>query len=54
MKKAILALVVLFVGFWLVQDPQGLADVARSGAAQTVDLGGRLFDGLLTFIRELG
>lgn len=53
MKKAILALAVLFVGFWLVTDPQGLADVAGQGGSQLVDLTGRLFDSIIAFIREL-
>ncbi len=33
-KKAILALVVVFLGFWMFTDPNGLADAASAGAGR--------------------
>lgn len=53
MKKALIALVVVFLGFWLITDPRGLADAAGRGGGQIVDLGGRLFDAIIAFINEL-
>lgn len=53
MQKALLALLVVFLGFWLVTDPRGLADAASGGGAQIATLGGRLFDALIAFIDEL-
>ena len=38
MKKAILAVVVVFLGFWMFTDPSGLADAAQSAGGQTWDL----------------
>jgi hypothetical protein len=52
-KKLLLALVVLFLGFWLFTDPHGLARATRSSASQTWDLGEQMFRSLITFLRDL-
>ncbi len=60
LKKGVGLLLILFLGFWLVQDPNGFAESARgAGTAvwevlQTVwELVQRLFDAMLSFINSL-
>ena len=36
-KKLVLVVVIVFLGFWMFTDPNGLAEAARSGGA--ADLG---------------
>ena len=51
-KKVVLAVVVVFLGFWMFTDPHGLADAASAGGEQTWDLTTELFGALIAFIRE--
>ena len=50
-KKLLLVLVVVFVGFWLFTDPNGLADSATAGAASAWGLMTQLFEALISFVR---
>jgi hypothetical protein len=52
-KKAILALVVVFLGFWMFTDPKGLADAAQDAAAQTWSLAEQLFSAVIDFVGAL-
>lgn len=52
-KKLLLVVVVLFLGFWMVTDPHGLALATKSSAGQTADLGGQMFTAVITFLRAL-
>ena len=52
-KKAMLALVVLFLGFWMFTDPSGLADAARSGFEQAWSLAEDLFTAIIRFFNAL-
>ncbi|MGN0064250.1 MAG: hypothetical protein ACI379_08400 [Nocardioides sp.] len=52
-KKALLVLVVLFVGFWLFTDPNGLANAGRDGAGWIWDLLVGLFRSLIDFLDAL-
>jgi hypothetical protein len=52
-KKAVLAVVVVFLGFWMFTDPRGLADAARSAASQTWSLGELLFSANFRFFGAL-
>ncbi|MET0523469.1 MAG: hypothetical protein ABWZ91_01610 [Nocardioides sp.] len=52
-KKAILALVVVFLGFWMFTDPKGLADAAQGAAAQTWSLAEQLFSAVIDFVGAL-
>jgi hypothetical protein len=52
-KKAILALVVVFLGFWMFTDPKGLADAAQDAAAQTWSLAEQLFRAVIDFVGAL-
>jgi hypothetical protein len=54
MKKVVLAGVVVFLVFWLITDPRGLAATSES-AASTVWGGARqLFTALIDFATEVG
>ena len=52
-KKAMLAVVVVFLGFWMFTDPQGLADAARSGFGQSWNLAEQLFTAVIRFFGAL-
>jgi hypothetical protein len=46
MKKAILAVLVVFLGFWLFSDPHGLATTAKTA-------GGHGWDGVSAFMQQV-
>ncbi len=52
-KKLVLALVVLFIGYWLFTDPHGLAHATSSSAGQTWDLSEQMFRSVITFVHAL-
>lgn len=52
-NKLILLVVVLFLGFWLLHDPHGLAHATKSSAGQTADLGDQLFSSVIKFLTDL-
>ena len=52
-KKVVLVLVVLFLGFWMFQDPKGFADVATSVGSGSWDALTVVFRGLIRFLGEL-
>lgn len=52
-KKLVLAVVVVFVGFWMFTDPNGLADAMRGAGAKTWDLATQLFRALINFFGAL-
>lgn len=52
-KKALLALVVVFLGFWMFTDPNGLAVAARAGADQTWEIATDLFRAVIRFFGAL-
>jgi len=52
-KKAIIALVVVFLGFWMFTDPNGLAEAATAGADQTWSLAQQLFTAIIDFVGAL-
>jgi hypothetical protein len=51
-KKALLVLVVVFLGFWMFTDPHGLAHATKSSASETWDLSSQLFTALIKFFRS--
>ena len=53
LKKGVGLLVILFLGFWLVQDPSGFADSAKSTGATIWDLLMKIFDSSISFIKSL-
>jgi hypothetical protein len=52
-KKAVLILVVVFLGFWMFTDPNGLATAAKDGAGQTWALATQLFRAVIDFVGAL-
>lgn len=53
MKKAILALVVVFLGFWLWTDPNGLATTTKSVGSNGVSGAHGLFSHVISFAKDL-
>ena len=49
-KKALLVLVVLFLGFWMFTDPHGLARSTQSAASEAWSLGTQLFTAVIEFL----
>jgi hypothetical protein len=52
-KKVVLALVVVFLGFWMFTDPNGLAEAAKSTADQAWVLAKQLFTAIIDFVGAL-
>ena len=53
LKKTVVLLVILFLGFWLVQDPNGFAASAKETGTAIWDLLVKLFDGIISFFKSL-
>jgi hypothetical protein len=53
LKKGVALLVILFLGFWLVQDPNGFALSAKNAAEALWDLLVKLFDGTISFFNSI-
>jgi hypothetical protein len=52
-KKLAIVLVVVFLGFWMFTDPNGLAEAAKSGADQAWVLTQQLFTAIIDFVGAL-
>lgn len=52
-KKLLLALVVVFIGFWMYTDPRGLADAAGQSGGAAWTLATQLFGAVIDFVRVL-
>lgn len=53
MKKAILAVLVVFLGFWLFNDPHSLAATAKTAGGHGMDGAGSFMEALIQFIKDL-
>ena len=53
LKKGVVLLVILFLGFWLVQDPNGFADSAKQTIGVIWDLLIQIFDSIISFIKSI-
>ncbi|HEY0952728.1 hypothetical protein [Nocardioides sp.] len=53
MRKAVIVLLVAFGLFWMVTDPHGLAQSAKTASSNGADLTGDLFTAVITFVRDL-
>jgi hypothetical protein len=52
-KTVILVAVIIFLGFWMVTDPSGMANIAKEGGSSAWTLTTDLFSGLIDFIKQL-
>ena len=52
-KKAFLAVVVVFLGFWMLQDPNGLAETAKDAGGEGWSVTEKLFSGVIDFVGAL-
>jgi hypothetical protein len=52
-KKLLLVLVVVFLGFYMFQDPRGLADLAGQAGSGLWALTTQLFEATIRFLDEL-
>lgn len=50
MKLAIVGVVVVFLGFWLLQDPSGLADLSKTLGTEGWDLTSEFFTAVIDFV----
>lgn len=53
LKKGVGLLVILFLGFWLVQDPNGFATSAKGAVSGLWDLLVKLFAGVISFVHSI-
>lgn len=49
-KKLIGLLVIVFLGFWMFTDPNGLAETAKTAGTNGWALTTQLFDGVIDFV----
>ena len=52
-KKLIAVVVIVFLGFWMLQDPSGLADTAKSAGDEGWGATEKLFTGVIDFVGAL-
>lgn len=52
-KKLVLLALVVFVGFWMFTDPQGLAQTAQDGGGELWSLTQQLFEAVIRFLGVL-
>jgi hypothetical protein len=53
MKPLVIGLVVLFLGFWMVQEPDSLAAFVKDGSAWLWDITTTVFEALMDFTGSL-
>ncbi len=52
-KKLIAVVIVVFLGFWMLSDPTGLATAAKSAGDEGWSVTERLFTGVIDFVGAL-
>jgi hypothetical protein len=52
-KKALLALLVVFLGFWMFTDPSGLASAAKGGGESVWSMLVQVFGAVINFFDAL-
>jgi hypothetical protein len=53
MKLLVIGLLVVFVAFWMVQDPGGLATITKGGAEWAWDTTQTVFGAVISFTGQL-
>jgi hypothetical protein len=54
LKKVLLVVLVVFLGFWLVQAPNSFANVMQNAASWVWDVTSRLFTSVIDVLDSLG
>ncbi len=54
LKKVLLVLLVVFLGYWLVQAPNSFANVMQDGASWVWDVTSRIFSSVIDVLDSLG
>jgi hypothetical protein len=54
LKKVLLVVLVVFLGYWLVQAPNSFANVMQDGAAWVWDVTSTLFASIIDVLSSLG
>jgi hypothetical protein len=52
-KRVVTIVVIVFLGFWMFNDPSGLATSAKDAGGAVWSLATDLFTGVITFIKQL-
>ena len=52
-KKVVVVVVIVFLGFWMFTDPDGLAQVAKDGGDRAWDWRPTLFTAVIDFLKQL-
>ncbi|MEZ5193994.1 MAG: hypothetical protein R2734_16895 [Nocardioides sp.] len=53
LKKVTLIVVLVFLGFWMFTDPNGLAEAARAFVGKVWELASQLFEAVIRFFGAL-
>jgi hypothetical protein len=53
MKKIVIIVVIVFLGFWMFTDPSGLADNTKAAGGAVWSMATDLFTGVIDFIQQL-
>lgn len=53
MKKAVLAVIAVFIGFWLFTDPSGLAATSKTVGSGAWDAAQSMFEAVIDFLGAL-
>ncbi len=53
LKKSVILLLILFLGFWLVQDPSGFAESAKQTGSTLWELLVQIFRGIISFFTSI-
>lgn len=54
MNKVVLVVAVIFLGFWLMTDPRGLADTSSSLGSTGWGVTQQFFGAVIDFVGEIG
>lgn len=53
MQKAVIAVVVVFIGFWMFTDPNGLADASQTAGSALWGATEKFFSAVIDFVGAL-
>ena len=53
-KKLLIVVVIVFFGFWMFTDPNGLATTSKDAAGEGWSMAKQLFRGVIDFVGAMG